>query len=329
LPEVCPGPGLANIDSMPRSIWSGSITFGLVNVPVRLFSAIQEHKLHFHFVHEKDNSPIGYEKICKKEDKPVPDDEIVKAFEYEKGEYVFMEDEDFEAAQVEGYKTIDITDFVPYEDIDPIFFAKTYYIGPDKGAEKTYSLLVKAMEDSELAGIAKFVMRDKQHLGALRIRDGVITLEQLYFADEIRPVNEIKASRARVSQQELQMAQQLMESWTTDWKPEKYKDTYRDELCAVIKAKRKGQEVHRAADTEEERPADLMAALRQSIERSKGGGRAQRSRTTTRNGNSRVRGRQDLNSLSKGELDKRARAAGIEGRSKMTKDELLEALRAA
>jgi DNA end-binding protein Ku len=314
---------------MPRSIWSGSITFGLVNVPVRLFSAIQEHKLHFHFVHEKDNSPIGYEKICKKEDKPVPDDEIVKAFEYEKGEYVFMEDEDFEAAQVEGYKTIDITDFVPYEDIDPIFFAKTYYIGPDKGAEKTYSLLVKAMEDSELAGIAKFVMRDKQHLGALRICDGVITLEQLYFADEIRPVNEIKASRARVSQQELQMAQQLMESWTTDWKPEKYKDTYRDELCAVIKAKRKGQEVHRAADTEEERPADLMAALRQSIERSKGGGRAQLSRITTRNGISRVRGRQDLNSLSKGELDKRARAAGIEGRSKMTKDELLEALRAA
>jgi DNA end-binding protein Ku len=314
---------------MPRSIWSGSITFGLVNVPVRLFSAIQEHKLHFHFVHEKDNSPIGYEKICKKEDKPVPDDEIVKAFEYEKGEYVFMEDEDFEAAQVEGYKTIDITDFVPYEDIDPIFFAKTYYIGPDKGAEKTYSLLVKAMEDSELAGIAKFVMRDKQHLGALRIRDGVITLEQLYFADEIRPVDEIKASRARVSQQELQMAQQLMESWTTDWKPEKYKDTYRDELCAVIKAKRKGQEVHRAADTEEERPADLMAALRQSIERSKGGGRPRRSRTTTRNGNSRVSGRQDLNSLSKGELDKRARAAGIEGRSKMTKDELLEALRAA
>jgi DNA end-binding protein Ku len=187
------------------------------------------------------------------------------------------------------------------------------------------------MEDSELAGIAKFVMRDKQHLGALRIRDGVITLEQLYFADEIRLLDEIKASRARVSQQELQMAQQLMESWTTDWKPEKYKDTYRDELCAVIKAKRKGQEVHRAADVEEESPADLMAALRQSIERSKGSGRSggRRSGTATRNGNSRGSGRQDLNSLSKSELDKRARAADIEGRSKMTKDELVEALRAA
>ena len=128
---------------MPRALWTGSISFGLVNVPVRLYSAVSEHKLQFHFVHEKDDSPIGYQKICKKEDKPVPDEEIVKAFEYRKGEYVFMEDEDFEAAQVEGYKTIDITDFVPYEEIDPIYFAHTYYVGPSDGAEKVYSLLVQ------------------------------------------------------------------------------------------------------------------------------------------------------------------------------------------
>jgi DNA end-binding protein Ku len=300
---------------MPRSIWSGSISFGLVNVPVRLYSAIQEHKLHFNFVHEKDSSPIGYQKICKKEDKPVPDDEIVKAFEFQKGEYVFMEEEDFAAAKVEGYKTIDIVDFVPYQDIDPIFFAKTYYLGPDRGAEKVYSLLVKAMEDSELAGIAKFVMRDKQHLGALRIRDGVVTLEQLYFVDEIRPVDEIKASKARVSREELQMAERLIESWTTDWKPEQYKDTYRDELCAIIKAKRKGKEVHAAPELEEEEPTDLMTALRESIERSRGGTRARR------NGN--------LGELSKQELDKRAKAAGIEGRSKMTKAELVRALQRA
>ncbi len=301
---------------MPRSIWSGSISFGLVNVPVRLYSAIQEHKLQFHFVHEKDSSPIGYQKICKKEDKPVPDDEIVKAFEFEQGEYVFMEDEDFAAAKLEGYKSIDIVDFVPYEDIDPIFFAKTYYLGPDRGAEKVYSLLVKAMEDSELAGIAKFVMRDQQHLGALRIRDGVITLEQLYFVDEIRPVDEIKASRARVSREELQMAERLIESWTSEWKPEKYKDTYRDELCAIIKAKRKGQDVHAAPELEEEEPADLMTALRESVERSRRGG---------------VRSRRDksLGDLSKQELDKRAKAAGIEGRSKMSKAELVRALQRA
>src|SRR5204863_1119768 len=278
---------------MPRSIWSGSISFGLVNVPVRLYSAIQEHKLQFHFVHEQDNSPIGYEKICKKEDKPVPDDEIVKAFEFEKGEYVFMEEEDFQAAKVEGYKTIDIVDFVAYEDIDPIYFAKTYYVGPDHGAEKVYSLLVKAMEDSELAGIAKFVMRDKQHLGALRIRDGVITLEQLYFADEIRPTDELKPSRARVSQQELEMAGRLIESFTTEWKPEKYKDTYRDELCAIIRAKRKGEEIHAAPELEEGEPADLLTALRESIERSQGGSRSRRDG--------------DLGDLSKQELDERAK----------------------
>jgi DNA end-binding protein Ku len=305
--------------SMPRSIWSGSISFGLVNVPVRLYSAVQEHKLRFHFVHEKDSSPIGYEKVCKKEGKPVPDGEIVKAFEFGKGEYVFMEEEDFKAAKVEGYKMIDIVDFVPYEDIDPIYFAHTYYVGPDRGAEKTYSLLVKAMEGSELAGIAKFVMRDRQNLGALRIRDGVITLEQLHYADEIRDVEEIKAARTRVSAEELKMAERLIESFTTDWKPEKYKDTYRDELCAIIRAKRKGKEVPAAPEVEEEAPTDLLTALRESIERSRGGTRTPAG--AGRNG--------DFADLSKQELDRRAKAAGIEGRSKMTKAELVRALRHA
>src|ERR671931_974120 len=188
---------------MPRAIWSGAITFGLVNVPVRIYSAISEHKLQFHYMHVKDDSPIGYQKICKVEEKPVPDKEIAKAFEYRKGEFVYMSDEDFEAARVEGYKTIDITDFVPYEQIDPIFFPKTYYVGPQEGSEKVYSLLVQAMERSELAGIAKFVMRDRQYLGALRVRDGVITLEQLHFADEIRPVDEVKPDTAKVDRREL------------------------------------------------------------------------------------------------------------------------------
>src|SRR6187399_1354517 len=164
----------------PRALWSGSISFGLVNVPVRLFSAVSEHKLQFHFVHRKDDGPIGYQKICKLEEKPVPDKEIAKAFEHPKGKYVYMEDEDFEAARVEGYKTI-----------DPIYFAHTYYVAPQDGSEKVYSLLVKAMEDSELAGIAKYVMRDRQYLGALRVREGTIALEQLHFADEIRPVEDI------------------------------------------------------------------------------------------------------------------------------------------
>jgi DNA end-binding protein Ku len=306
----------------PRPIWSGSISFGLVNVPVRLYSAVTEHRLQFHFVHEKDNSPIGYEKICKKEDKPVPEEEIVKAFEYRKGEYVFMEDEDFEAARVEGYKTIDITDFVPYEDIDPIYFAHTYLVGPGNGAEKTYSLLVRAMGDSGLAAIAKFVMRDRQYLGALRIREGVITLEQLHFADEIRDVDEIKpAARERVSKEELRMASELIESWTTSWRPKKYTDTYRDALMDVIKAKRKGHDVHATAQVEEEEPPDLMTALRESIARGKS--RPRRRGTNSSNGGG---SDNDLHALPKTELDKLAKRAGIEGRSKMTKAQLARAL---
>ena len=275
----------------PRAIWSGSITFGLVNAPVRIYSAIQEHKLHFNLLHRKDDSPIGYEKICKKEGKPVDDDEIVKAFEYRKGEFVYMEEEDFAAAKVEGVRTIEITDFVPYADIDPIFFAKTYFIGPDEGAEKVYSLLVRAMEGSELAGIAKFVMRDKQHLGCLRVRDGALTLEQLYFADEIRPIGEIKPRKARVEKRELDMAQSLIENFATEWDPTRYEDTYRDELCAVIKAKRKGKDVHEAAEVEEpEEAIDLMEALRQSVERTKSGRRTTRKTTRSRSsGSSRSR----------------------------------------
>jgi DNA end-binding protein Ku len=297
---------------MPRAIWSGAISFGLVNVPVRIYSAIEEHKLQFHFVHRKDDSPIGYQKICKKESRPVPDKEIVKAFEYRKGEYVYMEDEDFEAAQVEGYKTIDVTDFVPYADIDPIYFAKTYYVGPQDGAEKVYSLFVRAMANSELAAIAKFVMRDRQYLGALRVREGTITLEQLYFADEIRPVDEIKPPAGRVDKRELDMAEQLIESFSAKWDPSKYEDTYHDALLDVIKAKRKGEEVHRAPEPKEEEPADLMAALRASVDAAKG----------RRSGAS----RDGLSGLSKAELDERARKAGISGHSKMSKQQLVRAL---
>jgi DNA end-binding protein Ku len=267
----------------PRSLWSGSISFGLVNAPVRLYSAVAKHKLHFHFVHVKDDSPIGYEKVCKKEDKPVPDEEIVKAFEYRKGKYVYMEEEDFEAARVRGYKSIDIEAFVPYEEIDPIYFAKTYYVGPQEGGERVYALLARAMDESGLAAVARFVMRDQQHIGVLRIREGVITLEQLYFEDEIRPIGEIKPdSSGRVKKEELELASRLIQSFTGQWQPGKYKDTYRDELMKVIEAKRKGKDVHTGAEVEEgEELPDLMTALRESIERSKGTSRRTSRRQTS------------------------------------------------
>src|SRR3954453_20861784 len=222
----------------PRALWTGSIMFGLVNVPVRLYTAVHEHRLSFSLIHETDDSPIGYEKICKLEGEPVPNDEIVKAYEYEKGEYVHMSDEDFDAVQVEGVHTMELEDFVSYDQIDPVYFAHSYLVGPQDGAEKTYALLVRAMEESGLAGIGKFVMRNRQYLGCLRVRDGVILLEQMYFADEVdEPKGVLPKSLPKVEKRELEMALSLVESFTGEWKPTKYKDTYHAELCKIIKAK--------------------------------------------------------------------------------------------
>jgi DNA end-binding protein Ku len=272
---------------MPRAIWSGTISFGLVNIPVRMYSAIEEQKLHFHFLHRKDDSPIGYEKFCKKEEKPVPDKEIGKAYEVSKGEYVYLEDEDFEAARVDGYKTMEISDFVPYDEIDPIYFEKTFYLGPQDGAEKVYSLLVKAMQNSELAALGTYVMRDREHLGCLRVRDGALTLEKMFFANEIRDIEEIKPKKAAVGKEELQMAEELIDRFTGHFKPEKYKDTYTAALKKVVKAKQQGKEVHVApAEEEGAEVTDLMEALKASI------GAAGKKRTASRKGSSRSRKRQ-------------------------------------
>ena len=311
---------MARSRNAPRSLWTGSISFGLVNVPVRVYSAVHEHKLRFHLVHAKDDGPIGYEKICKVEDKPVPNDEIVKAFEYKKGEFVQMNDDDFEAAQVEGQHTIDLEDFVPYEQIDPTFFAHAYLVGPQEGAERPYSLLVRAMEDSGLAGIGKFVMRNRQYLGCLHIRNEILTLEQLYFADEVDPPKTILPTKLpSVEKRELDLALRLIESFSSDWKPEKYEDTYTDALGAIVKQKRKGEEVHRVHEPEEEGPPDLLEALRLSLEQSKGGRRRTRRNGASRNGSA----------ATKDELQEQARKLGIEGRSKMSKAQLAKAIASA
>ena len=262
---------------MPRAIWTGAVSFGLVNVPVRMYSAIETTDLEFELLHEEDGGHIGYRKVCKLEDVPVPDDEIVKGYEIRKGEYVYVTDEDFAAAEVEGYRAIAIEAFVPYEEIDPIYFERTYYLGPQDGSERVYALLRRAMEKSELAGIARYVMRNREHLGCLRIREGVITLEKMYFADEIRPIDEIEPGNVQVAKQELEMAADLIDRFAAKWKPESYRDTYRDRLLAVIKAKRKGKEVHVEQPQEPEAPEDLVEALRASVEAAK----KRRSRSTT------------------------------------------------
>jgi DNA end-binding protein Ku len=254
---------------MPRAIWSGSISFGLVNAPVKMYSAIDEHDLELHLVHEKDGSRIGYEKVCKKEGKEVPADEIVKAYEVSDGDLVYLSEDDFKAAGEEGYRAIEVLDFVPHDEIDPIVFQRTYYLGPADGAEKVYALLVRAMEESGLSAIARYVFHDRQQLGALRIRDGVIVLENMYFADEIRPVKGIAPKGQRVSKQELEMAETLIDRFTSTFKHEKYRDEYTDRLLDIVKRKRKGEEIHAAPPEEREEQPDLLEALRASVDAAK------------------------------------------------------------
>jgi DNA end-binding protein Ku len=268
---------------MPRSIWSGTISFGLVSIPVRMVAAVSEHALHFNLVHRKDWSPIGYEKVCKKEDKQVPDDEIVKAYEVSKGKYVEVEDADFAAARVEGYHAFDISDFVDVDEIDPIYFERSYYLVPQDGGEKVYTLLVRAMEDAGLAAVGTFVMREREHLGCLRIRDGVITLERMYFADEIRPTDEIKPGRARVNAKELEMAAALIDRFKGSFDPTKYSDSYTEKLLDVIKRKQKGETVTvEEPKAEDEETPDLMAALRASVEAHSGPAHRSSSRRSPR-----------------------------------------------
>jgi DNA end-binding protein Ku len=254
---------------MPRAIWSGSIAFGLVSVPVRMESAVEEHTLHFNYVHEPDGGRIGYQKVCKSEDKPVPDDEIVKAFEVKKGKWVYLDDEDFDAAALEGHKTIDIQAFVESGEIDPIYFERTYYLAPRDGGEKVYALLARAMDESGLVAVATFVMRDREHLACLRVRDRVITLERMHFADEIRPAKDLAPKGVRFAKEELEMAAQLVDRFAGSFRPEQFKDTYRNSLMKVIRAKERGKTVEVAETEEPDAPIDLMEALRASVADSK------------------------------------------------------------
>ena len=269
---------------MPRAIWSGSISLGLVNAPVKMYSAIDENDLELHLVHEKDGSPIGYEKVCKKEGREVPADEIVKAYEVADGELVYLTDKDFEAAEEESFRTIQVRDFVQRDDIDPIVFQRSYYLGPADGAENVYALLVRAMEESGLSAIVEYVFHQKQQLGCLRVRDGLIVLEAMYFADEIRPAKDIAPRRSKVDKRELEMAQTLIDRFTSEYDHRKYEDKYRKRLLEVVKRKRRGDEIHAPPREKQEAPPDLLEALRASVDATQGAknGRSKTGRSSKR-----------------------------------------------
>jgi DNA end-binding protein Ku len=254
-----------------RPIWSGTISFGLVSVPVRMFPATESKELRFHFLDKKDLTPIAYEKVRRDDRERVDADEIVRGFEIEKGRYVPLDDEDLDRLDIELTHSIDIMDFADLDEIDPVYFRKAYYLLPAEGAEKPYRLLVRALEETGKVGIAKVVIRNKQHLAALRPYEGLLLLETMYYADEVRSPQALdgELGTARLQSAEVEMARSLVENLSEPFKPEKYDDTYRKELLDLIQAKAEGQPLPEPAKEQEGEVVDLMAALRESVERTK------------------------------------------------------------
>jgi len=262
---------------MARAIWSGSISFGLLNVPVKLYSAVARRSIGLREIRESDGARIRHRRVAEGTDEEVPYEKIVKAFELSPDRYVPLSKEEMEALAPEKSRAIEVLDFVDLDEIDPIYFDSPYYLGPAEGAERAYSLLARAMEESGKVAIARFVFRNKEHLAALRPAGGVITLTTMRFADEVVPPSELEdvlpAEQPKVAKREVEMAEQLIDSLTRSFDPGAYRDEYREQLLALIERKAEGKDVVTAPAAEEPEPTkapDLMAALEESIAAAQG-----------------------------------------------------------
>ncbi len=256
---------------MARAIWTGSLAFGLVNVPVGLYSATEDKTVHFNQFEAGTSDRIRYKRVNERTGREVDYEKIVKGYEVSKGEFVLITDEELEAVEPGRSRTIDITDFVDLDEIDPIHFQKTYYLAPQPGgADRAYMLLREAMAATNKAGIAMFVMRGKQYLVAVRAEEHVLVLETMFFADEIRdPRSQIGSlpEGHAAGGRELAVAKQLIESMGTPWQPQKYRDTYRDRVEDLIERKRHGEEIiAEGAPPQDDNVVDLMEALRRSVD---------------------------------------------------------------
>lgn len=255
-----------------KSIWTGAISFGLVNIPVKLGSAVEGgSELSFDMLSKKDMAPIRYARIDTKTDKEVAWKDIVKGYEYAKGKYVVISDEDFKKASPEKSKSIDIIQFVKEAEIDPIYFEKPYYLIPDKGAGKSYNLLLKGLKETGSIGLAEFMLRNRMHLCALKEKDGVLLLNQMRYHEELREAPEVTTTDEKISPKELQLAVKLIEQLTEKFDPKAFKDTYVEELKKVIKAKASGKQIHIATEPKKATATvkDLMDVLKQSLETKK------------------------------------------------------------
>jgi DNA end-binding protein Ku len=307
---------------MPRSIWSGSLSFGLVNVPVQLLSATRDRQVRFHQLDSEDLTPIEVRRYCSEEDVEIPYEEVVAGYEIEDGEYVMLTDEDFAAASPEKTKTIDIDEFVDLAEIDPIYYDHPYFLAPTggEGASRAYVLLCKVMEREGRAALGRFVLRNKEYLAAIRPRNGTLTLTTMVFADEVRPTDPIRdmVGDAKAPKNEVEAAVELIEAMSAEWDPTRYEDRHRERLLKVIESKGEGKTIEPIDEGEapSEVP-DLMAALEATLAKAKG---TDKPKPGTSDG---------LKRQTKEELLDRAKKLDIEGRSKMTKDELVEAISAA
>jgi DNA end-binding protein Ku len=261
---------------MARAIWTGSISFGLLNVPVRLYSAVSRKNVSFRELRASDSSRIRHKRVAEADGEEVPYDEIVKGYEIAPEQYVVLTRDELEELDPQKTKAIEIQDFVDLDEIDPIYFDHPYYLGPDKGAEKAYALLVKAMSDSNKVAVARFVLRNRENLAAIRPMGKVLTMATMRFADEVVSPDELEdvvpANGRKLEKREVEMAQQLIESLSGEFDPDKYRDEYREELLSLIERKGRGEEVVEAV-SEAPKPTkapDLMAALEESLAAVKG-----------------------------------------------------------
>jgi DNA end-binding protein Ku len=256
---------------MARAIWSGTISFGLLNVPVRMYSAVARRNIALREIRESDSARIKHRRVAEGTDEEVPYENIVKAYELLPGQYVPLTKDEMAALAPEKTRAIDVQDFVDIEEIDPMYFDSPYYLGPAEGSEKAYSLLAAAMENSGKAAIARFVFRNKEHLSAIRASDGVLTLTTMRFNDEVVPPSELDDAlpdkQPKVAKREREMAEQLIDSLSTEFDPSSYRDEYREQLLALIEQKAEGKEIvaPEAEAPKETKAPDLMAALEESI----------------------------------------------------------------
>jgi len=258
-------------------MWSGSISFGLVNVPVKAYTAVRDHDVHFHQLEKKSGARIRYRKVSEKTGKEIDDDDIELGFELSPGNYVTFGKDELDDLRPASTRSVDVTDFIALEEIDPIYYERTYWLAPDgDAAKRAYQLLLSAMEQQGRVGIGTVVMRNKQYLTAIRPLDGVLAMSTMRFADEVVPRSDIDAlptRRAKPNERELRMATQLVEGLASDWNPKAYRDTYTEEVRDRIKAKDEGKEIVTEEPEREAKILDLMSALEASLESAKGKGK--------------------------------------------------------